>query len=85
MMQRGLYVVLGALAGYVLFGTYAAFGFAAIVVNLFTAFPAAFVGMRCGSNYGGLTVLATFLLVFLTGGQTQALMYLVQFGLPGAF
>jgi uncharacterized protein YybS (DUF2232 family) len=83
-MQRGLYVVLGALAGYLLFGTYAAFGFAAIIVNLFTPLPAAFVGMRCGSNYGAYTVAATLLLVLLTGDQTQAMMYLVQFGLPGA-
>ncbi len=84
MMQRGLYVIIGALAGYALFGTYAAFGFAAIAVNLFTPLPAAFVGMRFGSASGGMTVAATFLLVLLTGDQAQSLMYLIQFGLPGA-
>jgi uncharacterized protein YybS (DUF2232 family) len=66
-----------------LFGTYAAFGYAAIIVNLFTPLPAAYVGMCCGSRSGGLTVAATMLLVLLTGGQAQSLMYLVQFGLPG--
>ena len=83
-LQRGLYVVLGAIAGYALFGTYAAFGFAAIVVNLFTPLPAAFVGMRCGPLFGGLTVALTLLLVLLTADPGQALMYLIQFGLPGA-
>ena len=82
--QRGLYIVLGALAGYLLFGTYAAFGFAAVIVNLFTPLPAAFVGMRHGSAAGGLTVALTLLLVLLTGGPTQGVMYLIQFGIPGA-
>jgi uncharacterized protein YybS (DUF2232 family) len=83
-MQRGLYVVLAAIAGYALFGTFAALGFAAVAVNLFTPLPAAFVGMRCGSAMGGVTVILTGLLVLLTAGQATALMYLVQFGLPGA-
>jgi uncharacterized protein YybS (DUF2232 family) len=83
-LQRGLYVVLANLAGYALFGTFAAFGFAAVAVNLFTPLPAAFVGMRCGSAMGGVTVVLTGLLVLLTAGQASALMYLVQFGLPGA-
>lgn len=83
-MQRGLYVVLGGLAGYLLFGTYAAFGYAAIVVNLFTPLPAAYVGMRCGSRYAGFAVVVTLLLVLLTSDLNQALMFLVQFGLPGA-
>jgi len=83
-MQRGLYIVLGALVGYALFGTYAAFGFAAIIVNLFTPLPAAFVGMRCGSAAGGMTVALTLLVVLLAGGVAQGVIYLVQFGIPGA-
>lgn len=84
MMQRGLYIVLGAFAGYMLFGTFATFGFAAVVVNLFTPLPAAYVGMRCGSAVGGITVVLTSLLVLLTSGQTPVLIYLIQFGIPGA-
>jgi len=72
------------LAGYALFGTYAAFGFAAVIVNLFTPLPAAFVGMRHGSAAGGMTVALTLLVVLLTGGTAQGAMYLVQFGIPGA-
>ena len=83
-MQRGLYIVLGVLAGYALFGTYAAFGFAAVIVNLFTPLPAAFVGMRLGSAAGGMTVALTLLVVLLTGGAAQGVIYLVQFGIPGA-
>jgi len=83
-MQRGLYIGLGALAGYALFGAYAAFGFAAVIVNLFTPLPAAYIGMRHGSAAGGMTVALTLLIVILTGGPTQAVMYLVQFGIPGA-
>lgn len=79
-----LYVVLGALAGYALFGTFAALGFAAVAVNLFTPLPAAFIGMRFGSKAAGLTVVLTALLVLLSAGQATALMYLVQFGIPGA-
>ena len=63
--QRGLYIVLGSLAGYALFGTYAAFGFAAVIVNLFTPLPAAFVGVRYGSAAGGITVALTLLIVLL--------------------
>lgn len=83
-MQRGLYVVLAALAGYALFGTFAALGFAAVAVNLFTPLPAAFVGMRFGAAMGSAAVVLTGLLILLTGGQATALMYLVQFGIPGA-
>jgi len=82
-MRRGLYIVFGALAGYALFGTYAAFGFAAVIVNLFTPLPAAFIGMRCGTASGGMTVALTLLIVLLTGGPTQGVMYLIQFGIPG--
>jgi uncharacterized protein YybS (DUF2232 family) len=82
-MQRGFYVVLGTLAGYTLFGTFAALGFAAVAVNLFTPLPAAFVGMRIDSAAAGATVGLTALLVLLTADPATALMYLVQFGLPG--
>ena len=84
MMQRGLYVVFGALVGYALFGTFAVLGFAAVAVNLFTPLPAAFVGMRCGSRTGAVTVALTALFVLLANGQSPALMYLIQFGIPGA-
>ncbi len=83
-MQRGLYILLGVLAGYALFGTFAALGFAAVAVNLLTPLPAAYVGMRCGSAAAGITVLLTAVMVALTGTQAAALMYLIQFGLPGA-
>jgi uncharacterized protein YybS (DUF2232 family) len=84
MMQRGLYIVLGVLAGYVLFGTFAALGFAAVAVNLLTPLPAAYVGMRCGSAAAGVTVLLTAVMIVLTGTQATALIYLIQFGIPGA-
>ena len=84
MMPRGLYVVLGAFVGYMLFGTFAAFGFAAVAMNLFTPLPAAFIGMRFGSVNGGVTVALTALLILLTSGQAPVLTYLVQFGIPGA-
>ena len=84
MMQRGLYVVLGGLAGYALFGSFAALGFAAVAVSLFTPLPAAFVGMRFGSKAGLATVGLTAMLVLLTSDFSPALMYLVQFGIPGA-
>jgi uncharacterized protein YybS (DUF2232 family) len=83
MMQRGLYVVLGTIAGYALFGTFAALGFAAVAVNLFTPLPAAFVGMRVGSAAAGVTVALTALLVLLTADSASSAMYLVQFGIPG--
>ena len=83
-MQQGLYIVLGALAGYALFGSFAALGFAAVAVNLFTPLPAAFVGMRFGSKAGVFAVLMTALFVILTSDLSTTLMYLVQFGIPGA-
>lgn len=83
MMQRGLYVILGAVAGYVLFGTFAALGFAAVAVNLLTPLPAAYVGLRCGSRDAVAVVALTTLLVLLSGGLSSAGMYLVQFGVPG--
>ena len=83
-MQRGLYVVLGVFTGYVLYGSFAALGYAAVAVNLLTPLPAAYVGMRFGSKDAGVTVLLTALLIFITSELSPALMYLVQFGLPGA-
>ena len=83
-MQQRLYVVLGAFTGYMLFGTFAALGFVAVAVNLLTSLPAAFVGMRFGSVSGGVTVVLTALLILLTNGQAPVLMYLIQFGIPGA-
>ena len=55
-------VVLGALAGYLLFGAAGAVGVGAVLVNLFTPLPAAALGMRIGPLWGaaavGLTAVA---------------------------
>ena len=83
-MQRWFYVGLGTLAGYTLFGSFAALGFAAVALNLFSPLPAAFVGMRCGTKAGVATVVLTTLLVFMTSDLSPTMMYLVQFGIPGA-
>lgn len=83
-IQRGLYIVLASLAGYVCFGSYAVLGFAAILVNLFTPLPAAFGGMRYGPVTGGMIVVCTFAIVLLAQGPVQGIMYLIQFGVPGA-
>ena len=72
------------MAGYTLFGAFAALGFAAVAVNLFTPLPAAFVGMRVGAVAAGGTVILTALMVLLTADPSSALMYLIQFGIPGA-
>lgn len=84
MMQRGLFVVLGAFAGYVLFGTFSALGMAGVVVNLITPLPAAYVGMRGGWKYAAATVALTGLLVLSSADIAATGMYLVQFGVPGA-
>ena len=84
MIQRGLYVVLGACAGYVLFGTFAALGMAGVAVNLITPLPAAYVGMRGGWRYAAATVALTGLLVLLGADIATTGMYLIQFGVPGA-
>jgi uncharacterized protein YybS (DUF2232 family) len=84
LIQRGFYVVLGALAGFALFGSFAALGFAAVAVNLFTPLPAAFIGMRFGTMVGAATVLLTAFFVLLASGYSPALLFLVQFGIPGA-
>lgn len=83
-VQRALYVVLGVLSGYALFGGFASLGFAAVAVNLFTPLPAAYVGMRSGAKASVATVVLTGLLVLMTSEPSTALMYLVQFGVPGA-
>ena len=83
-MQRGFYVVIGALVGYSLFGSFAALGFAAVALNLFSPLPAAFVGMRCGTKAAVATVALTTLLVYVTSDLSPTIMYLVQFGIPGA-
>jgi uncharacterized protein YybS (DUF2232 family) len=83
-MQRALFIIFGTLAGYALFGTFAVLGFAAVAVNLFTPLPAAYVGMRCGSAASIVTVALTALFVLFASGQATMLMYLVQFGIPGA-
>jgi len=84
MMQRVLYVGLGAIAGYTLFVSFAALGFAAVVVSLLTPLPAAYVGMRLKPSAGVLAVALTALLVLVTNGQSPALIYLIQFGVPAA-
>ncbi len=82
MMQRALFVVLGALVGYLLYGAYAAFGIAAIAINMLTAVPATYLGMRFGPAYAWTTVALTGLLVFLDSSQSALLIYLLQFGVP---
>lgn len=54
------------------------------MVNLFAPLPAAFLGMRFGSAAAVATVVLTALMILLTNGSTPALMFLVQFGIPGA-
>jgi uncharacterized protein YybS (DUF2232 family) len=75
-------VVLGALAGYLLFGAAGALGAGAVLVNLFTPLPAAMLGMRCGPLWGAATVGLTLLAVLLTSGVAAMLLFLLQFGVP---
>lgn len=77
-------VVLGALAGYLLFGAAGALGAGAVLVNLFTPLPAAALGMRLGPGWGVATVGLTALAVVATSGALSLMLYVVQFGLPGA-
>jgi len=83
MIQRGLFVVLAAFAGYVLFGTFAALGIAGVAVNLITPLPAAYVGMRGGWLSAAATVALTGLLILLSADAATTGMFLVQFGVPG--
>lgn len=77
-------VVLGALAGYLLYGAAGALGAGAVMVNLFTPLPAAMVGMRLGPPLGAAAVGLTAVAVLATSGGVPVLLYLVQFGLPAA-
>jgi uncharacterized protein YybS (DUF2232 family) len=77
-------VVLGALAGFLLFGAAGALGAGAVLVNLFTPLPAAALGMRLGPRWGAAAVGLTVLAVLAASGMLPAMLYLVQFGLPGA-
>lgn len=82
MQQRALYVTLGGLAGYLLFGGFAAFGIAAVAFNMLTALPVVYNGVRFGKNAAWLTVAATALLVLVLNAAGPMLLYLAQFGLP---
>ena len=83
-MQRGLHVALGVMAGAVLYSAFSAFGVAAVVVNLFTPLPAAFLGMRYGARTAVLVTGLTALVALLVNGPSPMALYLLQFGLPGA-
>jgi uncharacterized protein YybS (DUF2232 family) len=85
MMTRALMVVLGALAGYLLFGAAGALGAGAVLVNLFTPLPAAILGMRCGPLWAAATVALTALVVLVTADGPALLLYLLQFGVPAIF
>jgi uncharacterized protein YybS (DUF2232 family) len=82
MMTRALMVVLGAGAGYLLFGVAGGLGAGAVLVNLFTPLPAAMLGMRFGPAWGAVTVGLTAVTVVAGSGGASMLLYLVQFGLP---
>lgn len=75
-------VVLGALAGYLLFGAAGAVGVGAVLVNLFTPLPAAALGMRIGPAWGAAAVGLTALGVLATSDVFSSVLYLLQFGLP---
>ena len=83
-MTRALMVVLGALAGYLLFGAAGSLGAGAVLVNLFTPLPAAVVGMRVGPAWGAAAVGLTAVAITATSGALPVTLYLVQFGLPAA-
>lgn len=84
MTIKALWVVFGALAGYLLFGAAGALGAGAVLVNIFTPLPAAVLGMRFGPPWGCAAVVLTVVAILATpeSGVPQALFYLVQFGLP---
>src|SRR5512145_1608876 len=82
MMTRALMVVLGALAGYLLFGAAGALGVGAVLVNLFTPLPAAVLGMRLGPAWGAAAVGLTAVALLATSGAGAVLLFVLQFGLP---
>ena len=75
-------VVLGALAGYLLFGAAGALGVGAVLVNLFTPLPAAILGMRFGPTWAAAAVALTALALLATADGAAALLFVLQFGLP---
>lgn len=81
-MTRALMVVLGALAGYLLFGAAGALGVGAVLVNLFTPLPAAVLGMRLGPAWGAAAVGLTAVAILATSGAGALLLFVLQFGLP---
>lgn len=81
-MTRALMVVLGALAGYLLFGSAGALGIGAVLVNLFTPLPAAMLGMRLGPGWGAAAVGLTAAGVLATADTGSMLLFLLQFGVP---
>lgn len=81
-MSRALMVVLGALAGYLLFGVAGALGVGAVLVNLFTPLPAAVLGMRLGPAWGMAAVGLTTAAILATSGVGAVLLFVLQFGLP---
>jgi len=83
-MQRGLHVAVGVLAGFVLYSAFSSFGVAAVAVNLFTPLPAAFLGMRYGARTGITVAVLTALAVMLSSGAVPMMLYMLQFGVPGA-
>jgi uncharacterized protein YybS (DUF2232 family) len=83
-MQRALFVVLGAVAGYLFYSTLGTFGVAAVAVNLVTPLPMAYLGMRFTPLDAFAAVLLATLLVLLSGGTTTAFVFVVQFGVPAA-
>ena len=84
MMTKALLLLLGALAGYLLFGAAGVLGAGAVVVNLLTPLPPAVLGMRLGPPWGVAAVTATAAAVLATSGGIPALLYLLQFGVPAA-
>lgn len=75
-------VVLGALAGYLLFGVAGALGVGAVLVNLFTPLPAAVLGLRLGPAWGMAAVGLTAAAILATSGVGAVLLFVLQFGLP---
>ena len=84
MMTKALMVLLGGLAGYLLFGAAGALGAGAVLVNLLTPLPPAILGMCYTPALGGGAVGLTVVALLVTSGVTPTLLYLVQFGLPAA-